>query len=319
MELKNHTPFPAALFRGMIGDDLLFGSLLARVTYDLINDQLEVSKEQVWKVSAPPWESEYGPMDSDEVFYKGGVDFLVFGHARNLQGQEVKESEVRIEVGTFRRRAKVFGDRVWERRNGRLTPSDPKPFKAMPLTLAHAYGGHDVWDELKVPFPDNPEGKGYYLEEQNAVGKPLPNLEDPARLIRNWNDQPAPVGFGPCPLSCGPRLRESIVIDEQKGIITKLKPTFFNAAFPDLIVPKVEPGERVRLSGVSEQGVIGFDIPSTSLTTRLRFGDQLLESRLAIDQIGIEVDKNRVFIAYRYPFKYRFFPLQKRSCDLIRS
>jgi hypothetical protein len=256
-------------------------------------------------------------MSGDELFYKGGVDLFVFGHARASKGQAVQESEVNIEVGTFRRRVKVFGDRVWERRSGKLVPSEPKTFTEMPLTLAHAFGGQDIWDELKVPFPDNPEGKGYYLEEPTAVGKPLPNLEDPARLIRNWNDQPDPIGFGPCPLSCGLRLRDSVVFDQQKGIIAKLKPTFFNAAFPDLIVPKVEPGERMRLSGVSAQGVFGFEIPQTDLTARLRFDDQLVESRLAIDQIGIEPDKNRVFVAYRYPFKYRFFPLQKRSCELF--
>jgi hypothetical protein len=316
MELVNHTTFPAALFRGVIGDDLLYGSLLARITYDLVHGELVLSQEQPWIVSGPPWESEYGPMPSDELFYKGGVDLFVFGHARAWKGKAIAQSEVNIEINSFRRRVMVFGDRVWQRRGNDLVPSAPKPFTAMPLTMASAFGGTDVWDELPIPFQDNPDGKGYYLEEQNAVGKPLPNLEDPDQLIRNWDDRPDPVGLGPCPMTCGLRARESIVIDEQ-GLMKQLKPTFFNAAFPNMIVPCIEPGDRLRLSGVSERGIVEFTIPRTRLSIRLRFDEQVIESPLAIDQVGIEVDKQRVFLAYRYPFKYQFFALQKRSCELL--
>src|SRR4051794_11391955 len=159
MELQNRTSWPAALFRGVIGDDLLYGSLVARVTYDLVNGVLAVSKEQAWKVSGGPWDSDYGPMNGDELFYKGGVDLFLFGHARAAQGRATAQSEVNIEVGSFRRRVQVFGDRVWERRGKSLVPSEPKPYSAMPLTLAKAFGGTDVWDELPIPFPDNPGGK----------------------------------------------------------------------------------------------------------------------------------------------------------------
>ncbi len=318
MDLTNHTVFPAALFRGMVGDDLLYGSLFVRVTYDVADGELVRSKEQPWKVSGPPWVSEYGSMPTDELFYKGGVDLFIFGHARALKGQAVTQSEVDIRVGAFRRRVKVFGDRVWQRRGGSLVPSDPKPFKAMPLTLAHAFGGTDVWDELPVPFQDNPEGKGYYLEEENAVGNPLPNLEEPDRLIDNWNDRPDPVGLGPCPISCGLRLRDSVVFGKD-GSLKQLRPTFFNAAFPSMIVPQVGIGERVRLSGVSETGQVDFTIPPASVRVRLQFDERVIESPLAIDQVGIEVDKQRVFLAYRYPFKYYFVPLQKRSCELFSA
>lgn len=316
MELVNHSRFPAALFRGVVGDDLLYGSLFARVTYDLVNGALTLSKEQPWKVSGPPWDTEYGQMQSDELFYKGGVDLFVFGHARGKAGQAVEESDVQIEVGSFRRQVKVFGDRVWQRLGENLVPSAPKPFKAMPLTLAHAFGGTDVWDELPVPLQENPGGKGYYLEEEHALGKPLPNVEDPDRLIRNWNDRPDPVGLGPCPYTCALRLRDSVVFDDE-GMLKVLKPTFFNAAFPGMIVPRVEPGERVRLSGVSEDGIVGFTIPRTTLSVRLQFDEKVIESPLAIDQLGVEVDKRRVFLGYRYPFKYHFVPLQKRSCELL--
>ena len=49
-------------------------------------------------------------------------------------------------------------------------PGAPKPFTVMPLTLANAYGGADEWDELPVPYPANPVGKGYALDADETRG-----------------------------------------------------------------------------------------------------------------------------------------------------
>ena len=45
---------------------------------------------------------------------------------------------------------------------------------------------------------------------------------------------------------------------DDDGLLKVLKPTFFNAAFPSMIVPRVEPGERVRLGGVSEDAYVNM-------------------------------------------------------------
>lgn len=315
MKFENRTPYPALLFRKALSENRLAASVFARVTYDLRDGALHSAAEQRWKVSRGPWKCEYGPMDGDDLFRRGGVDLMVLGHARAPGGRETTRVDVTVEAGSFRRRSVVFGDRVWERVGDRLIPGAPKPFKEIPLTMAHAYGGKDRWDGLDVPYPDNPEGKGYCLEEGAAIGRPLPNIEDPDHLVRKWDDRPEPVGFGACPITSGLRMRNSLEVDE-KGKLKAIRPTLYNSAFPRFILQRLQPGESIRVEGVSESGALRFSIPNSPPIVRLRFGAEVDERPLGIDQVGIETDAARVFIGYRFLFRYRVVPRQLRSCEL---
>lgn len=316
MEINNQTQFHAALFRTAMNEEQFAASVFVRITYDMVDGRLVVSEEQSWKVSAGPWECDYGAMPGDELFYNGGVDLLIFGHAQAPQGHAVGQLELTVEVGSeFRRQVMAFGERRWVRQGNTLVPSHPDPFNSMPLSLAHAYGGKDQWDGLNVPYPKNPDGKGYYMEEKNAEGQPLPNLEEPQALVTNWNDHPEPVGFGACPPYSSVRMERGFDVDEN-GNLRELRPTFFNAAYPGMIIPSVEVGDWVSLRGFSSSGPLEFAIPPNDLFVRLTFGDEVVDKRPSINQLGVEVDSQRVFISYRYPFRYRMVPLQKRSCEL---
>ena len=83
MDLDNTTRFPALLFRGCIDEHRLFGSVAARVTYDLLGQTLVPAATQSWPISPGPWDSPHGPMEGDELFYRGGVDLFVFGSAQS--------------------------------------------------------------------------------------------------------------------------------------------------------------------------------------------------------------------------------------------
>lgn len=316
MKLVNHTSFPAGIFRTVIDDDRIAASVLARITFDVNGGVLTPSGDQSWIVSGPPWDSPYGPMDSDEVFHKGGVDLFLFGHARAPFGRKVPQMDVTISIKEWSRSIRVFGDRVWQRSGGQLRPSAPIPFLEIPLTLAHAFGGKDEWDGLISAYPDNEQGKGYYLEEDHAEGHPLPNIEEPTALIKAWGDHTEPVGLGACPITSSLRLRNGLELDEL-GRITELRPTLFNAAFPSMILNSVQPGDSVRINGVLSQGTMTFQIPDATPHVRLTFDDEIIERPMAIDQIGIEADRDRVFIAYRYPFRYIIHALQRRRCELF--
>lgn len=318
MQLQNRTRFPAAIFRSVIGDDRFAAAVVARVTFDLGAGEPKPADEQPWIVSAEPWENEHGQMNGDEVFTRSGVDLFLFGKAW-APGRMAAEVDVTVEAGAFRRHAVVIGDRAWVRRGGRqLVPTAPAPFAFMPLTLERAFGGKDKWDGLDVAYPDNPAGRGYAVEEKSAEGKLLPNIEDPRFRIARWDDRPDPVGFGMCPLTCGLRLRNSVELTEETKQLKALKPALFNSAFPAMIAPKVEIGDPVRVTGVVQTGrPIAFRVPSVDLVVRLRFGDELIERPLTVDQIGIEAEKNRAFVTYRYSFRYKVYRMQKRSCDLL--
>lgn len=316
MEFVNHTPFPAYLFRTVIDEERLAASLLVRITYEIHDGFLTPSAAQPWTVSAEPWECQYGPMRGDAVFYKGGVDIFVFGHAVAPRGRAVSSMEVGIEVGSFHRRFAVFGNRVWRRSLGTLVASNPEPFSKMPLTMAHAYGGTETWDGLLVPHPDNPEGKGFYLEESRAVDRPLPNLESLEKLLHNWDDLCEPVGVVPRPLHCNVGARESISFNTD-GTLKDFRPTLWNAAFPQMIAQRVELGEAVRLSGFTADSDLCFHLPKNPPHLRLRFDDSVYESPMTVDEVGIETDLSRVFIAYRFPFRYLLVPNQIRCCEIL--
>lgn len=317
MELTNHTGLPALLMRAAIGEDRIAAAAFARISYDIRPDgRLARRAEQPWIVSRPPWEGPRGPMPSDEVFYKGGVDLFVFGQAWTPRGRPAKASLVRVTIGrTFEAQMFVFGDRVWRGHGRQSIASDPQPFVSMPLDLAHAYGGAFTWDGLEVAYPANPLGKGFARDAADAAGKALPNLEDPAHLIRAWDDTPEPIGVGIRPQSFGPHVRETAIFDE-RGVLTTLSPRFFNAAFPKMIAGRVDPGDAVTLEGVSPDGPLRFVVPAPPLEVNLRVGGSRLLRPLAIDQIGIETEERRVFIAYRYPFRYSVLARQARFCVL---
>lgn len=306
------------MFRTVTDEQHLLAAVLARITYRFNADSPVVAEEQSWPVSASPWESEYGQMDSDEAIFKGGTDVHVFGSAIAPRDKSATSTRVEISVGPVHRHTlQVFGNRYWERRSGGLVPTPPAGFERIPLTLAHAYGGKDIWDEMEMPFPANPGGKGYIFQEETAEGKPLPNIEDPRRLIQKWNDMPDPVGSAVAGMMFGPKLPRVVDVDPNTGKIRGIRPLLYNTAFPDLIVRNVQPGHSVRVSGISPGGEIGFVIPPPPVELRVRVGAETGSVPPLLDQIGIEPDRNRFFLGWRFPFRYRMNPMQLRSARLI--
>jgi hypothetical protein len=314
MDLENTTRFPARLFRTAIDDDRLAASLAARITYDIRDGALVPSEEQAWPISDAPWQCEYGMMDDDRLFYRGGVDVFIFGLARPPRRDTTRMSVI-TRVGAFTREVVVHGVRVWHKRLAGLTATSPRPIGDIPLTMAHAYGGKDVWDDLDMPYPLNPDGIGFYLNEASAVDHPLPNLEEPDQLVTRWDDRPSPAGVMAYPP--GAPIRLAALLREGEGPpAIKFNPRFFNAAHPRMIAPAAPPGTPVQIEGVSPDGPIAFALPPSPLRARIRFDAEEAVEPLVVDQIGIEPEKRRVYLSYRFPFRYVVYPEQLRSCRL---
>lgn len=319
MELENPTPLPAVLIRGIIDDTTLFGSLVVRATFELRDDgRTELSDEQPWQVSPGPWDGPHGKMPGDELFYRGGIDVFLFGHARAPRGRPVAKSSVSVRIGdTFAHTLAVSGRRVWQREGGRLVPSAPQPFTEIPLTLAEAFGGTDEWDKLAVPFPDNPAGTGFYLSEQAAVGRPLPAIEDPRQPVGAWSDRPEPMGVCVPPFPFGPRLSRTVEFEPETGQLKRIDPAFYNQSFPAMTAQApVSPGSRVVISGMCEDGELAFSLPSARVAVTVTLGDKEIQADAPIDQVGIECDLRRMFVTYRYPFRYVMRPEEKRRCQI---
>ncbi|WP_437962566.1 DUF2169 domain-containing protein (plasmid) [Sorangium sp. So ce119] len=328
MELENHTRFTARLFRTAIDDHRIAASLVTKITYELRGTELVPSEEQPWRISAEPWESEYGVIDTDQLFYRGGVDLFLFGHARPEKPGTTRFTLSVLVGREWRREVVVSGVRVWRKGLSGLSATSPLPIEAIPLTMAYAYGGKDVWDGLDVPYPLNPDGIGCYLWPHSAEDRPLPNLEEPDQLISSWDDRPLPAGVGPCPPMSGIRLARlagpslhahaaGAPDAAAAGPPIQFDATFFNAAHPRMIVPAIEPGTRIAVGGVTGGAPLVIDLPEVRPRARVRFEDEVDERPLAIDQVGIEADRGRVFVSYRFPFRYVVVPEQIREAHLF--
>lgn len=316
MIFVNPTLYPALSFTTALDPERMLASVVVRVTYAL-GPSLGVAAEQAWQVSPEPWTSPVGLMEEDGPFLRGGVDLFVFGQAWAPGGRPIPAMRVQVKAGSFTREALVFGRRVWvgDGRGG-LVASQPEPFVSMPLTMAEAFGGTSEYDGLEVPFPDNPIGKGFHTSQAQAQHGELPNIEEPDSPIREWSDTPPTCGFGFCPRLNSARVQNGTIRDENHNILD-FRPPLFNQAFVPMIAPALAPGDRIDLTGFSPRGSFGFELPKPPAFVRLHFGERVAERALAIDQVGIEIDAARVFITWRFPFKYVVREREARMCELV--
>lgn len=318
MIFVNPTIYPALLFPTVLDADRILASVVVRVTYTL-GARLAVADEQIWKVSPGPWESPVGLMEEDGPFLRGGVDLFVFGQAWAAGGRATRSMKVQVKAGAFVREAVVTGRRVWVRDGrGGLVASEPEPFSSLPLTMMEAFGGTSESDGIPIPFPDNALGKGFHISAEQALGRELPNLEEPDTRMQQWNDIPPVCGFGFCPRVNSARMQNGTIRDAQHNILD-FRPQLFNQAFVPMIAPALVPGDPVELLGFSPQGPVRFVVPPPPAYVRLSFGERVVERALAVDQIGVEVDAARLFVTWRFPFKYVVREREERMCELVEA
>lgn len=127
----------------------------------------------------------------DTGMLKPQGEMLIAGRAVAPGGTPVKAMMIEARLGTLVKRAAVFGDRYWMGRGGGFAFSDPVPFTEMPIDPRRMFGGPD--------HPVNTVGVGHRALQtfDAAHPSPLPNFEDPLRLIRSIDDAPPSAGLGP--------------------------------------------------------------------------------------------------------------------------
>ena len=129
--------------------------------------------------------------ESDFAYFKPRADLLLVGNCHAPRGKQARWCPATFRAGEVSKTLTVFGDRRWERRGLSWRTSEPELFRTMPLRYERSFGGHK--------FAANPVGSGgqRVKDEQGEEFQPLPNLEDPRRLIESRRDRLPPAGFGP--------------------------------------------------------------------------------------------------------------------------
>lgn len=131
---------------------------------------------------------------SDFAVWKPRADVVLAGHAYAPDGRATC-TDVAFRFGrvpeAFARTLRVFGERRWIGR----TASAPRPFDRVALVYENAFGGAGI-SENPAGIGTRPEGSGPWL---------LPQIEDPAHLVKSPEDMPSPVGFGAIPAAWAAR------------------------------------------------------------------------------------------------------------------
>ncbi len=128
----------------------------------------------------------------DMAMPKPKGEILVRGRCFAPDGKPRGASRVSVRIGPMEKTLYVFGNRYWKKAAGMgFAISDPEPFTEMPVTYDRAFGGGG--------FDRNPAGRGVapVLAASGAEVHPLPNIEDPGRLVGSISDRPDPAGLGP--------------------------------------------------------------------------------------------------------------------------
>jgi len=164
-------------------------------TFDIQARNRLLEEQDMW----PVIEAALGP---DELFDfavpKVRGEYLVYGSA--FAPKPAPGLEVTVRVGGMAKTLAVLGHHHWKFAG----IEEPAPFTCLPITYQNAFGGPDL--------PENPMGKGMIPD---ATGKtPLPNIQDPRRLIGSPQDRPPPAGFSAYPVTWPQRQRYLGKVDE---------------------------------------------------------------------------------------------------------
>ena len=138
----------------------------------------------------------------DMAMPKPKGEYLVWGRCFTPDGTARGASQVAVRVGNVEKMLYIFGDRAWKSTPMSETIGQPAPFTEMPVTYSRAFGGSG--------FDRNPAGRGVspVISPSGGEVHPLPNIEDPRRLVGSPSDRPDPAGLAPIDYTWPQRARK---------------------------------------------------------------------------------------------------------------
>jgi len=282
--------------------------------------------------------------ESDFFPFKVATDVVLNGTAFAPGGTPAASCVVSLQVNDRRKSITVIGDRVASYAGGG-TPAvtEPAPFTEMDLRYELAYGGTDVFSDLKVPYPypRNPLGRGFVVKNtpKSLDNLPLPNLEDPRTPIsaeslclgeyEQWETRPMPAGFGwfpkvwrPRALLAGVMPRDRAVEQELRHAYAKLVPAeqrdayvkngfrdmdfaFFNGASEGLALPYLQGGETIVTENLRPEGRASFRLPIDTPKIGLDIGEGVHEPPVVLHTVMIHMNEAHVDLVWRGAVPYR--------------
>lgn len=338
-DFQNRTPFGALLLPSADRDGLDLLLVVVAAQFQLPDPGYADSRLRLFPTQeAPGMVEEYlgepGQSsirrDGQSAYTKPATDIHVCGAAYAPHGRPVTRMEVSVRVGSCRVDVRVWGDRVWSRSTIGARPSEPAAFVRMPLVWERAFGGVASSSSPQRPAfePRNPIGCGLETDANDAIDKPVPNIEDPRAPLRQPSDRPRPVGVGPIGRAWQPRIQFAGTYDEkwtrQRAPLwpADFDERFFCSAPAELQAsPHLTGGEPVLLQGLHPEGPIAFPLPALRLASRSHFLDGAIDRPLLLDGVLIETEERRLTMYYRasVPAPLSLVKHRETSLHLLRG
>lgn len=319
MFVKNRTRFEVALPHGHFVDGVSVAALALTVAYRITPKGLELWEgEGVGHEARAPLPTD--PPDATDHALWHGASVTAAGTVMG-PGRMPHRSHSDLRVGAESRRLVVTGDRRWLRNAGKLIASAPLPWDTMPLSWSLAFGGAieippgPVGPE-KLPhpggrfqYPLNPGGKGIVLDETDAEGAALPNIESPDCPMKEPLEQPRPAGFAPCPDLSALRMPADIGPDFLNDVerALRLHLRMSHSAPGELIFDSLSPGTAIELTGVGERPLL-FDLPACPVSVAVQKGKKSTALPAAIRSVHVSADDAAVLVCFGHSFSYEVAP-----------
>lgn len=309
LQLKNNTPFQAGftVFPNENAVDTLY--IMVKATF-VIGAQWTLAGVQAPLQQGDEYWGEPAKtslrLSSDFHTGKPATDILMMGSACAPGQRPVRQLDVGLQVGSVSKVIRVFGDRFWQL--DRI--SQPEPFVTMPLVYERAFGGQDLvnGNTLRAAETKNPVGCGFAGQKHPSElnGSPLPNLEYPSQLIRDYRDRPEPACFAPIAPNWHPRADFAGTYDElwqqtRAPYLPKdYQPRFMNVAPVDLIYPGyLRGGEAVRIVGMHPDGDLNFTLPYVNLVNKVVIAGQEHSAPFAMETLLLNPNQQELSMVWR--------------------
>ncbi|MFC1586467.1 DUF2169 domain-containing protein [Fibrobacterota bacterium] len=333
---------------GTAPDGAAILSVLGKKTYTIKNGGKAVpdEEEQLPFHESDEYYGEGNPQtdavkyESDLVAFKPMTDIVVIGNACAPKGKKAYHLDVSCQVGDAKKTLRVFGNRrVYVTGTG-IAFSDPEPFEELPTHYGLAYGGMDEQseDDMQYAYLKNPVGKGFIVRKNPAALQdlPLPNLEDPAKLLtpgnlvlqkfENWKQYPEPAGLGYTGRNFYPRYtlsglppdayQENEIIRQQHmqqmpeiGTTPSSQPPpstplmnyqFFNGASPGLQLPYLNGAEDISLVYMDpDHPQFSFQLPGDRPSAWLDAGEGPEEMQMVLHTVEVLKGSNQLAMVWR--------------------
>lgn len=340
-ELQNHTYFYAQQFQNVDQLDRTYHVVVAKVSYDFEIDAATGQTELDFADNQSPLvfaDTYYGDpaqtstlLESDFSLYKPKTDVVVNAVAYAPDDLPARQFSVALKIGDYQKTLAVTGSRYWLREAVGWTLSEPALIESLPIRYEFAFGGSEA-EKDHQGYQQNAIGMGYYTKsflQQNSSKRMFPahQIYDPARPIKDPNEQAVPEGFGFFSRYFAERARHTGTADEEW--ITNRAPllpkdfsmAYWNAAHPSLQLP------HFKHNHIYEFGFTGmvhsFQAPNRHFTVFLPVEtlfihiqtpkNQSLCKDMILDTVWVDVEKRRITCTYRTSFPEE---LEVSSCQL---